>query len=112
MNIKKAIIIGASSGIGKGISLELIKKGYKIAISARRKERLNEIKIIKTNKSVKIKSFGLPKKQYSGLISNTDLKGFRVVRSDFSYDKVGASIHRNLIDVLKLGSDSKVSVNV
>ena len=74
--------------------------------------RLDDIKIIKTNKSVKIKSFGLPKKQYSGLISNTDLKGFRVVRSDFSYDKVGASIHRNLIDVLKLGSDSKVSVNV
>ena len=44
MNIKKAIIIGASSGIGKGISLELLKKGYKIAISARRKERLDEIK--------------------------------------------------------------------
>ena len=44
MNIKKAIIIGASSGIGKGISLELLNKGYKIAISARRKERLDEIK--------------------------------------------------------------------
>ena len=44
MNIKKAIIIGAYSGIGKGISLELLKKGYKIAISARRKERLDEIK--------------------------------------------------------------------
>ena len=46
MNKKKAIIIGASSGIGKGISLELLEKGYKIAISARRKERLDEIKKI------------------------------------------------------------------
>ena len=41
--MKKAIIIGASSGIGKGISLELISKNYKIAISARRKDRLDEI---------------------------------------------------------------------
>ena len=42
--MKKAIVIGASSGIGKGIALELLKKNYKIAISARRKERLDEIK--------------------------------------------------------------------
>jgi len=42
--MKKAIIIGASSGIGKGISLELLKKNYKIGISARREERLHEIK--------------------------------------------------------------------
>ena len=44
MKNKKAIIIGASSGIGKGISLGLLEKGYKIGISARRKERLDEIK--------------------------------------------------------------------
>ena len=42
--MKKAIIIGASSGIGKGISLELLKKDYKIGISARREDRLKEIK--------------------------------------------------------------------
>ena len=42
--MKNAIIIGASSGIGKGISLELLKNSYKIAISARREEKLNEIK--------------------------------------------------------------------
>jgi len=42
--MKNAIVIGASSGIGKGISLELLKNSYKIAISARREERLNEIK--------------------------------------------------------------------
>ena len=44
--MKKAIIIGASSGIGKGISLELLSKNYKIAISARRKNRLDKIKKI------------------------------------------------------------------
>ena len=71
----------------------------------------DEIKTIKTNKSVKIKSFGLPKKQFSSLISNTDLKGFRVTRSYFSLDSEGASIHRNLIEVLKLGTKSKIAVN-
>ena len=54
--MKKAIIIGASSGIGKGISLELLKKNYKIGISARREERLNEIKKINPE-NVIIKAF-------------------------------------------------------
>ena len=74
--------------------------------------KLDEIKTIKNNRSVKIKSFGLPKKQYSSLISNTDLKGFRVVRSNFSFDGERVSIHRNLIDSLKLGTNSKVAINV
>ena len=43
--MKKAIIIGASSGIGKGISIELLKRNYKIGITARRKDKLDEIKI-------------------------------------------------------------------
>ena len=74
--------------------------------------KFKDIKIVKTNKSVNIKSFGLPKKDFTGLFSNTDLKGFRVVRSDFSLDDVGASIHRNLIEALKLGTKSKIAVNV
>ena len=71
-----------------------------------------QTKTIKNNQSVKIKSFGLPEKQFSGLISNTDLKGFRVVRSDFSFDGEKVSIHRNLINTLKLGTNSKVAINV
>ena len=31
------LIIGASSGIGRGIALELLKRGYKIAITARQR---------------------------------------------------------------------------
>ncbi len=54
--MKKAIIIGASSGIGKGISLELLKKNYKIGISARREGRLNDIKKINPE-NVIIKAF-------------------------------------------------------
>ena len=54
--MKKAIVIGASSGIGKGIALELLNKNYKIAISARRKERLDEIKSLNPD-NVIVKEF-------------------------------------------------------
>ena len=72
----------------------------------------SNIQTIKSNRSVPIKSFGLPEKEFHGLVSNTDLKGFRVTRSDFSFDGERVSIHRNLIETLKLGTDSKVAINV
>ena len=67
--MKKAIIIGASSGIGKGIALELLKKNYKIAISARRIERLEEIKSINPD-NVIIKEFDSSTEQNDKLLSN------------------------------------------
>ena len=69
MNIKKAIIIGASSGIGKGISLELLKKGYKIAISARRKERLDEIKKLNPDMVI-VKEYDSSTENNDALIKN------------------------------------------
>ncbi|NLY43758.1 MAG: SDR family oxidoreductase [Clostridiaceae bacterium] len=40
----KALITGASSGIGRDMSIILSKKGYDLIIVARRKERLEELK--------------------------------------------------------------------
>jgi short-subunit dehydrogenase len=39
---KKAIIIGASSGIGQEVTLFLLEKGWTVGIAARRKDRLEE----------------------------------------------------------------------
>ena len=39
---KRAIIIGATSGIGKAITLTLLKKGWKVGIAGRRKALLRQ----------------------------------------------------------------------
>lgn len=44
---KKAIIIGASSGIGRELAIQLLNSGYRIGITARRVPLLQEIKGLK-----------------------------------------------------------------
>jgi short-subunit dehydrogenase len=41
--MKRAIVIGATSGIGKEVALCLIKKGWTVGVAGRRKEFLEEI---------------------------------------------------------------------
>ncbi len=41
--MKKAIVIGASSGIGKALAIELAQKGYEVGVMARRTHLLEEI---------------------------------------------------------------------
>ena len=43
MEQKKAIVVGASSGIGQGLAAELVKHGYKVGITGRRKQNLLDI---------------------------------------------------------------------
>ena len=47
--MKKAIIIGATSGIGKGLAKILADNNYKVGITGRRTELLNELKSQKPN---------------------------------------------------------------
>ncbi|PQJ77471.1 SDR family NAD(P)-dependent oxidoreductase [Polaribacter glomeratus] len=42
--MKNAIVFGATSGIGKSITKILVKEGYKVAITGRRLEKLEELK--------------------------------------------------------------------
>ena len=42
--MKKAIVFGATSGIGKSIAEVLVKEGYKVAITGRRLEKLEAFK--------------------------------------------------------------------
>lgn len=54
--MKKAIIIGATSGIGKGLARLLVKNNYKVGITGRRTELLEELKAENPN-SYFIKTF-------------------------------------------------------
>ncbi len=47
--MKKAIIIGATSGIGKGLALKLAANNYLVGITGRRTELLEELKSQKPN---------------------------------------------------------------
>ncbi len=47
--MKTAIIFGATSGIGRALTDLLVKEGYKVAVTGRRKEKLLEIKIQYSN---------------------------------------------------------------
>ena len=42
-NQKKIWVTGASSGIGKAVAIKFANEGWKVAVSARRKELLNEL---------------------------------------------------------------------
>ena len=42
---KKAIIIGASSGIGKALARGLIQNNYRVGVTGRRKEQLVALQI-------------------------------------------------------------------
>ena len=42
--MKTAVVIGASSGMGRELAMLLVKDGYKVAITGRRKELLEELK--------------------------------------------------------------------
>ena len=41
-NNKKAVIVGATSGIGYAVALELINKGWILGIAGRRVDKLKE----------------------------------------------------------------------
>lgn len=45
--MKKAIVIGASSGIGPALAIELSKSGYQVGITGRRKIELEALKSLK-----------------------------------------------------------------
>lgn len=42
--MKKAIVIGASSGIGREVAIEFSKRGYAVGLAARRRDVLEELK--------------------------------------------------------------------
>lgn len=67
--IKKAIIVGASSGIGKGLAQLLVKEGYIVGVTGRREALLEELRL-SMPESIVIKVFDL--NEYDRVKENLD----------------------------------------
>ena len=72
---KKAIIVGASSGIGKALAIVLANNGYKVGITGRRGEMLNEIKNLYPDQSIPVVADATQPKAEEDLDTLVDLLG-------------------------------------
>lgn len=75
--MKRALIIGASSGIGKELAKVLVTKGYNVIITGRRRTLLEEIK--KTNPEKYI----VKEQDVTNLENNIDL--FETLKTEFKH---------------------------
>lgn len=68
--MKNAILFGASSGIGRGLAELLVKDGYRVVITGRRKALLDELKKINPNAFI-VKSFDVKDSKEIDLLFST-----------------------------------------
>ncbi len=111
--MKNAIVFGATSGIGKSLTELLVKDGYKVAITGRRLEKLEEIKqqlpeqiLIKQND---IQLVDEVEKVFNEIVSEfktIDLviqsSGVGFVNPKLHWHKEEQSINTNVLGVTKL----------
>ena len=71
--MKNAVVIGATSGIGKELAKILVKNNYKVAITGRREEKLKELKNLHPDKYI-IKKHDVTDYQSSETILNELVK--------------------------------------
>ena len=111
--MKNAIVFGATSGIGKSVTRILIKEGYKVAITGRRLEKLEELKkkfpdqiLVKQNDIQEIEDV---EKVFNEIVSEfktIDLviqsSGVGFVNPKLDWDKEQQTILTNVLGVTKL----------
>lgn len=91
--MRKAVIMGATSGMGRGIALGLLTEGYTIGVAGRREDALKEIKAMAPDR-VFIKVIDVTKEeapaQLLGLIS--DMGGMDLYFHSSGYGKQNMSL--------------------
>jgi short-subunit dehydrogenase len=111
--MKNAIVFGATSGIGKSITKILVKEGYKVAITGRRLEKLEELKkefpnqiLLKQNDIQQVEDV---EKVFNEIVSEfktIDLviqsSGVGFVNPKLDWDKEQQTILTNVLGVTKL----------
>lgn len=111
--MKKAIVVGASSGIGRELSKQLTEKGYKVGIAGRRKNLLDEVKLENPD-SFSVRSFDITDVNTSVIelealvreIGGLDLlvisSGFRDLAEAVDFELQKVTIETNVIGFSKI----------
>jgi short-subunit dehydrogenase len=111
--MKNAIVFGATSGIGKSVTRILIKEGYKVAITGRRLEKLEELKkefpdqiLVKQNDIQQIedveKVFNEIVLEFKTIDLVIQSSGVGFVNPKLDWDKEQQTILTNVLGVTKL----------
>lgn len=111
--MKKAIVFGATSGIGKRLTELLVKDNYKVAITGRRLEKLEELKktfpnqiLIKQNDIQQVEDVEKVFNEIVEEFKTVDLiiqsSGVGFVNSKLEWEKENETIQTNVIGVTKL----------
>lgn len=104
MTGKIALIIGASSGLGKSISCKLAKEGYNVIITGRRQERLTELeKEIETHYDVEALSLVFDVRLYSEVEASINSLPEKWRNIDILVNNAGLAVglnpvHQGIID--------------
>ncbi len=111
--MRTAIVFGATSGIGRSLTEKLIKDGYKVAITGRRLEKLQELQkaypehiIYKQNDIQDINDVEKVFHEIVSELGHVDLviqsSGVGFVNPKLEWDKESQTIHTNVEGVTKL----------
>ena len=111
--MKNAIVFGATSGIGKQLAKILIHHGYRVVITGRRLERLQEFQnehpsniIIKQNDIQQLKELEKVFEEIVDEVKTVDLiiqsSGIGHINKDLNFDKENETIQTNVVGVTKL----------
>jgi len=99
----RALITGASSGIGRHLAIEYAKRNYDLILIARRVERLNEIKNQFPNQNIVVKPVDLSKNdQLDILINDLSEVEINIFINNAGFGKVGLSNHIQTDDELDM----------
>ena len=108
----KALITGASSGIGRDIALELAKRGYDLIVCARRRDRLSALKEeVKTNVRIITADLSV-REECLRLYSETRGEDIDVLVNNAGYGVFGAFNETDLTRELNMLDVNIVSVHI
>ncbi len=115
MSGKKAIVIGASTGIGKAVAKLFVEKGYEVGLASRRVELLKELQIALSTKmhilQLDVTDYEKSAKSLQELIRKMDgvdiiviNSGIRIPNKDFDLDPEMDTIATNVVGFVAMAN--------